>query len=97
MSLKSSKPDLTSGQPHEGVDLYFFPSGSAKRTLLLGVSTAEDIRYELGEPMNIYYKEDDRISIHAPSNEDDAALNSCQYHVSMSDQGSRIYRFYELF
>lgn len=63
-------------KPHEGVDLFFFPSDSAKRTLRLGVSTAEDIRYELGEPMNVYYKEDDRIAIHAPSPEEDASLNS---------------------
>jgi len=88
MPFKLTRPDLTSGQVHEGLDLYFFPSGSAKRTLLLGVSTADDIRYELGEPMNIYYKEDDRISIHAPSNEDDAALNSCQYWMMMmTEQG----------
>ena len=85
MSFKLSRQDLTSRQVHEGVDLYFFPSGSAKkRTLHLGVSTAEDIRYELGEPMNIYYKEDDRISIHAPSNEEDVALNSCQYRMIIS-------------
>lgn len=65
-------------KPHEGVDLYFYPSDSAKRTLRLGVSTAEDIRHELGDPISIYYKEDDRISIHAPSYEDDAPLNSCK-------------------
>jgi len=29
--------------------------------------------------MSIYYKEDDRISIHASSNEDDPPLNSCTY------------------
>ncbi|KAG8830552.1 hypothetical protein FRC17_004728, partial [Serendipita sp. 399] len=64
---------------NEGIDMYFYPSSSSPspRRLLLGQSSAEDIRFELGEPMSIHYKDDDRITIHGASDrENDSPLNS---------------------
>ncbi|PVF99968.1 hypothetical protein CPB86DRAFT_774038 [Serendipita vermifera] len=61
---------------HKGIDLYFYPSSPSFTQLSLGESTAEDIRHELGEPSTIYYKEDDRIAIHAPVNNETSSPNS---------------------
>ncbi|KAG8817477.1 hypothetical protein FRC18_000494 [Serendipita sp. 400] len=64
---------------NQGIDMYFYPSSlsPSPRKLLLGQSSAEDIRYELGEPMSVHYKDDDRITIHGASDhESDPSLNS---------------------
>lgn len=71
---------------HRGIDMYFFPSSDAgPRSLVLGESTAEDIRYELGEPTGIHYKDDDRMAIHG-SNTQTLSSNSYfmnYYHFGM--------------
>ncbi|KAG9052371.1 hypothetical protein FS842_009982 [Serendipita sp. 407] len=89
---------------NQGIDMYFYPSSlsPSPRKLLLGQSSAEDIRYELGEPMSVHYKDDDRITIHGASDhESDPSLNSCksfsplQVVEAMAHQNP--HRFYELF
>ncbi|KAI0774220.1 UPF0183-domain-containing protein [Fomes fomentarius] len=52
---------------HVGVILYFYPTGSASIRVLLGSSTAQDLTSDLGPPLRIHYKEDDRMTIHSRS------------------------------
>lgn len=66
--------------------MYFFPSSDASpRSLLLNESTAEDIRYELGEPIGIHYKDDDRMAIHG-SNSQTLPPNSCTFFARLMIQ-----------
>jgi hypothetical protein len=71
---------------HEGIDLHFYPSASSSSTLRLGEAMAEDIRHELGEPINTYYKEDDRIAIHGTSVHDESSPNSCESEATLEIQ-----------
>ncbi|KAH9943487.1 UPF0183-domain-containing protein [Epithele typhae] len=57
---------------HEGVTLHFHPSGSEPLRVLLGISTAQDLTCDLGPPLRIHYKEDDRMTIHARATQGDA-------------------------
>jgi len=50
---------------HDGVDLYFFPSSSEPVQIHIGVTTAQDLTCDLGPPVRVHYKEDDRMSIHS--------------------------------
>ncbi|KAI0750740.1 UPF0183-domain-containing protein [Daedaleopsis nitida] len=52
---------------HEGVILHFYPTGSASIGVLLGSSTAQDLTCDLGPPLRVHYKEDDRMTIHSRS------------------------------
>ncbi|KAI0638132.1 hypothetical protein C8Q77DRAFT_1089559 [Trametes polyzona] len=52
---------------HEGVTLQFYPSGSTPIHITLGSSTAQDLTIDLGSPLRVHYKEDDRMTIHSRS------------------------------
>ncbi|KAM5540455.1 hypothetical protein V8D89_005913 [Ganoderma adspersum] len=57
---------------HEGVTLYFYPTGSEPIRILLGSSTAQDLMCDLGPPVRTHFKEDDRMTIHRSGPEADA-------------------------
>ncbi|KZT12505.1 UPF0183-domain-containing protein [Laetiporus sulphureus 93-53] len=50
---------------HEGVDLYFHPVDANYVRIRIGVSTAQDLSCDLGPPLRVHYKEDDRMTIHS--------------------------------
>lgn len=54
---------------HEGVTLYFYPSGSQLLYIKLEETTAQDIALALGPPPRVHYKEDERMTIHANTSE----------------------------
>ncbi|EIW62010.1 UPF0183-domain-containing protein [Trametes versicolor FP-101664 SS1] len=54
---------------HEGVTLQFYPSGSEPVHVMLGSTTAQDLTVDLGPPLRVHYKEDDRMTIHSRSNQ----------------------------
>jgi len=57
---------------HDGVTLHFHPKSSSPVRVRLGITTAQDLNCDLGPPMRVYYKEDDRMTIHSgPSREQD--------------------------
>ena len=62
----------TPWQIHEGVTLYFYPTGSEPIRILLKSSTAQDLMCDLGPPVRTHYKEDDRMTIHRSGPEADA-------------------------
>jgi hypothetical protein len=49
----------------EGVVLNFHPQTLMAVHIKIGVTTAQDLSLDLGAPLRIYYKEDDRMGIHS--------------------------------
>ncbi|KAK7470533.1 hypothetical protein VKT23_001958 [Stygiomarasmius scandens] len=58
---------------HDGVTLHFHPSNARPIHVRLGVTTAQDLMVDLGAPLRVHYKEDDRMTIHASSQKSDSA------------------------
>ncbi|KAG6884947.1 hypothetical protein C0992_005586 [Termitomyces sp. T32_za158] len=56
---------LTRGQVHRGVTLYFYPASARPVHIALGETTAQDLTLDLGPPIRVHHKEDERMSIHA--------------------------------
>ncbi|KAH9853527.1 hypothetical protein C2E23DRAFT_859093 [Lenzites betulinus] len=56
---------------HGGVTLYFYPTNSEPIRVALGSSTAQDLMIDLGSPLRIHYKEDDRMTIHSRATQSD--------------------------
>lgn len=54
-------------QIHEGITLQFHPAGTDPIHVRLGETTAQDLNVELGPPLRVHYKEDDRMTIHSTS------------------------------
>ncbi|KAJ7507921.1 hypothetical protein B0H11DRAFT_1969327 [Mycena galericulata] len=50
---------------HEGITLYFHPSRTKSVHIRIGQTTAQDLTMELGPPMRVHYKDDERMTIHA--------------------------------
>ncbi|KAG6810868.1 hypothetical protein H0H92_009989 [Tricholoma furcatifolium] len=50
---------------HHGVTLYFYPSSTQPVHIKLGETTAQDLSLDLGPPLRVHYKEDERMAIHA--------------------------------
>ncbi|KIJ56608.1 hypothetical protein M422DRAFT_22762 [Sphaerobolus stellatus SS14] len=53
-------------RPHKGISIHFYPLGTPPVDIHLGAS-AEDLSCDLGPPLRVFYKEDDRMDIHAVS------------------------------
>ncbi|KDQ64597.1 hypothetical protein JAAARDRAFT_75176 [Jaapia argillacea MUCL 33604] len=59
---------------HNGVTLDFYPQSHSQPVhIQIGVTTAQDLQLDLGPPLRVHYKEDDRMTIHAtaPRNAED--------------------------
>ena len=52
-------------QVHEGVSLSFYPSDTRPIHVELGVTSAQDLTCDLGAPIRVYHKDDDRMAIHS--------------------------------
>ncbi|THH11714.1 hypothetical protein EW145_g472 [Phellinidium pouzarii] len=50
---------------HDGVILYFYPTASRPIHIRIGVTSAQDLTCDLGAPLRVYYKEDERMAIHS--------------------------------
>ena len=50
---------------HDGVKFKLYPSTSEQIHVQIGTTSAQDLICDLGAPLRIYYKEDDRMSIHS--------------------------------
>jgi hypothetical protein len=59
---------------HDGIILHFHPSSSQPIHIRIGETTAQDLNVDLGPPLRVHYKEDDRMTIHSTSRstEDDS-------------------------
>ncbi|KAH9951641.1 UPF0183-domain-containing protein [Amylocystis lapponica] len=66
---------------HDGVRLYLYPSTSEPIRVRIGVSTAQDLTCDLGPPLRVHYKEDERMTIHSrKGNSDDDAESDYFYN-----------------
>ncbi|KAF5322247.1 hypothetical protein D9619_000792 [Psilocybe cf. subviscida] len=51
---------------HDGVTLYFYPTVNTNPLhIRIGETTAQDLTLDLGPPLRIHYKDDERMKIHA--------------------------------
>ncbi|KDR83647.1 hypothetical protein GALMADRAFT_235961 [Galerina marginata CBS 339.88] len=51
---------------HDGVKLYFYPTAtSSPLHIRIGKTTAQDLTLDLGPPLRVHYKDDERMKIHA--------------------------------
>jgi phagosome assembly factor 1 len=67
-------------QVHDGITLHFHPSTSPVVRIRLGTS-AEDLNCDLGPPLRVHYKEDDRMNIHASSGPtEEGTETDCEIH-----------------
>lgn len=61
---------------HDGVTLNFFPSSIAPVHVRIGVTTAQDLTCDLGPPIRVHYREDNRMTIHSKSKEEDPEIDT---------------------
>ncbi|KAF8165255.1 hypothetical protein B0H34DRAFT_688473 [Crassisporium funariophilum] len=55
---------------HDGVTLYFYPTATSNPLhIRIGETTAQDLTLDLGPPLRVHYKEDERMTIHAAAKE----------------------------
>ncbi|KIJ99374.1 hypothetical protein K443DRAFT_133084 [Laccaria amethystina LaAM-08-1] len=51
---------------HDGITIYFYGTAPSKLLFIrLGETTAEDLTNELGPPLRVHYKDDERMTIHS--------------------------------
>ncbi|KAF8205067.1 hypothetical protein BJ912DRAFT_940171 [Pholiota molesta] len=51
---------------HDGVTLYFYPTSTSNPLhIRIGETTAQDLALDLGTPLRVHYKDDERMQIHA--------------------------------
>ena len=68
---------------HEGVTLRFYPSSTEPVRIRIGETTAQDLTCDLGPPMSIHYREDDRMTIHSNSKKEDEEIDTgCQCKIT---------------
>ena len=56
--------------------MYFYPSGTVPTRVLLGETSAQDLTCDLGPPLRVHYKEDDRMAIHSRRVTEDEDLDA---------------------
>ncbi|KAF8897631.1 hypothetical protein BD779DRAFT_1465771 [Infundibulicybe gibba] len=52
---------------HDGIILYFYPPSSQPIHIRIGETTAQDLNLDLGPPLRVHYKDDERMIIHSTS------------------------------
>jgi len=57
---------------HDGITLYFHPATADPVYIRLGETTAQDLTVDLGPPLRVHYKDDERMTIHSTSPAADA-------------------------
>jgi len=78
---------------HVGVVLHFYPSTSKPVNVRIGTTSAQDLTCDLGAPLRVFYKEDDRMAIHSRNKtpdgtEDGYFYNYFQYGIDFLISGS---------
>jgi hypothetical protein len=86
---------------HDGIRLYFSPLATSSKPLhvRLHETTAQDLTLDLGPPLRIHYKEDERMTIHSmESVEDDNDESDCKFpSIHRLKPNSGIKDFYNYF
>lgn len=62
---------------HDGIVLNFHPLSSKPVYVQIGSTTAQDLTCDLGTPLRIHYKEDDRMAIHSRNKTPDGSEEGC--------------------
>ncbi|KXN86437.1 hypothetical protein AN958_10299 [Leucoagaricus sp. SymC.cos] len=81
---------------HDGIRLQFYPSGSKPLHIKLHGTTAQDLTLDLGPPLRVHYKEDERMTIHSTdkgtnephANESDYFYNYFQHGLDFFISGN---------
>ncbi|KAL5488082.1 hypothetical protein ACEPAI_6190 [Sanghuangporus weigelae] len=63
---------------HDGIILHFYPFTSKPVHIQIGITSAQDLTCDLGAPLRIHYKEDDRMAIHSRSKTLDGSDDGCK-------------------
>lgn len=69
---------ITACQIHDGVMLHFYPSRSDPVKVTIGITSAQDLICDLGSPLRVYQKEDDRMAIHATTRPTEGEESGCE-------------------
>ncbi|KAL4241914.1 PHAF1 family protein [Abortiporus biennis] len=64
----------------QGVDLYFFGASSKALRIRIGVTTAQDLLCDLGQPKQVFYKQDDRMHIHSKDSQANAEIGKAYFY-----------------
>ncbi|KAI0702874.1 UPF0183-domain-containing protein [Cytidiella melzeri] len=64
---------------HEGVDLYFY-GAEGPICVRIGVTTAQDLTLDLGPPLRVHYREDDRMTIHQSRRQEDTDISTGYFY-----------------
>jgi hypothetical protein len=66
---------------HEGIDLFCYGAEEPVR-VRIGITTAQDLTLDMGPPLRVHYREDDRMTIHQSNYQEDPDIsNSCKVIV----------------
>jgi phagosome assembly factor 1 len=74
---------------HNGISLHFHPLTSSVVHIRLGTS-AEDLNCDLGPPLRVHYKEDNRMNIHASRPTEEEEETDCERHDAISCKSIQI-------
>lgn len=72
---------------HDGIRLYFYPSTSKPLHIKLHATTAQDLTLDLGPPLRIHYKEDERMTIHSTDKGTDDSDAESDYFYNYFQHG----------
>ena len=89
-------------QVHDGIRLHFYPTNSRSLHIKLHTTTAQDLTLDLGPPLRIHYKEDERMTIHSTnkSTDDFNAESDCvcvPFYLICCTQPTGLTDFYNYF
>ncbi|GJE84192.1 UPF0183-domain-containing protein [Phanerochaete sordida] len=65
---------------HDGVTLKFYPSSMPSVNVRIGITTAQDLTCDLGPPIRVHYREDNRMNIHSKSKEEDPDIDTGYFY-----------------
>jgi hypothetical protein len=80
---------------HDGIRLYFSPLATSNKPLHIRLhqTTAQDLTLDLGPPLRIHYKEDERMTIHSIENvEDDSEESDCRFSLCVAYGQAQVYK-----
>lgn len=69
-------------QVGEGVALHFYGSQAPVR-VKIGITTAQDLTCDLGPPLRVHHREDDRMTIHLTNRQDPDIDTGCEFARSI--------------
>ncbi|KAJ3566417.1 hypothetical protein NP233_g7018 [Leucocoprinus birnbaumii] len=72
---------------HDGILLHFYPSKSKPLHIKLHTTTAQDLTLDLGPPLRVHYKEDERMTIHSTDKAVEESDNESDYFYNYFQHG----------